>query len=385
MGPTLPLGDVAFYWRMLDTPDDSGRVVPAMLPFSFAFDADSQLIIQQRNAQTLDSLQAVYLENENVGYLQEGHALSKSYGGEFLEFILRATERRSGSSLSLLEIGCGGGYLLKQLREKGFRVKGVDPSPVANRKAEELGIDYIERFYPTQMTMPKSDVIVHYDVLEHIADPLSFLTAHRGDLNPHGSIILAVPDCTDNIRLGDISMVLHEHLNYFDTESLSLLVQRAGFNVLSAERSQHGGVIFCMAELAQGPPLRDTGTSAERLGKFNSFAERVQAAQTSLHSYIGPLLQNPEASLGFYVPLRIIPYLSVIKMFKGFRFFDDDPGIHGKYFDGFQVPVEGFDDLVNNPVTHLVVASFSFAHVIEQKVRDRLGPPLEIRTLGNFM
>ena len=79
----------------------------------------------------------------------------------------------------MLEIGCGGGYVLQRLRERGFSVRGIDPSPVAVAKGREHGIEIVGAFYPHEGMEASCDVIIHYDVLEHVYDPLTFLTAHH--------------------------------------------------------------------------------------------------------------------------------------------------------------------------------------------------------------
>jgi hypothetical protein len=89
------------------------------------------------------------------------------------------------------------------------------------------------------------------------------------------------------------------------------------------------------------------------------------------------VLSNRNASLGFYVPLRPLPYLSVMKTFGGFRFFDDDPGVHRKYFDGFDVPVEDFEDLKRAPVTHMIIMSLPHTQLIQHKLATHFGASIE--------
>ena len=129
---TLSLGEVSFYWRMADKHGAPGSV-PTFLPFTFGFDARTQLITQEPNARVLEALRQSYLEDHNIGYLQEGHALADKYGQDFLGFIHRMLARCGRPITSVLDVGCGGCYVLKALQGQGFAVFGVDPSPVAAR------------------------------------------------------------------------------------------------------------------------------------------------------------------------------------------------------------------------------------------------------------
>jgi 2-polyprenyl-3-methyl-5-hydroxy-6-metoxy-1,4-benzoquinol methylase len=381
--PIMDLGDIAFYWRIRQRRGDF-NFAPDFLPFSFIFHTRLQLLSQKTNAHVLNCLNQVYLEDNNVGYLQDGHALAELYGSDFLLFIEEMIQNREPSPRSLLEIGCGGGYLLKKLDGHGYSVEGVDPSPVAVRRGREIGVRVTAGFYPDQKPSGKMDVIYHYDVLEHVEDPVFFLNAHRDDLNPGGIIIVAVPDCTEQINRGDISMVLHEHINYFDAESLRLTLQEAGFVVLTVQPAKGCGVLYGVAELAAKIEGEEKKKGRDNR-KFDRFASRAGRLTEAFREYLSPLLADEKKSVGIYVPLRMTPYLSLLKIFSGLRFFDDDPGLHGKYFDGFDVPIENMEDLIQRPVTNLLIASYSFGDLIAEKIKARNSGPIEIKLLGDVV
>lgn len=367
----LDLGEIQFYWRMASAPAGRGSGVPALLPFAFSFEARLGLLIQERNPSVADWLRRVYEKDENVGYLQEGHALSATYGGGFLDFLDRLISGRAARPRSMADIGCGGVYLLRALKEKGFDVRGVDPSPVTRRAGERAGIPIVEAFYPVPGAPLRCDLIFHYDVLEHVDDPAAFLRAHRADLNRGGCIAFAVPDCSEHIRRGDIAMVLHEHLNYFDAGALEATLRTAGFRPLMIERAASGGVLYCAAEPDDGV----VPSSPADWGRFEAFCGKAEQAMASFRSRVAPLLAS---GLGIYVPLRALPYLSSMRAFKGARFFDDDPGLRGRYFDGFEAPVESFEDLKRSPVQRMLVASLPFGRKIARKIADQFGDAISV-------
>jgi len=195
-----------------------------------------------------------------------------------------------------------------------------------------------------------------------------------------GLIVFAVPDCSPYIEFGDISMILHEHLNYFDEESLHNTVEAAGFEVLNISKGGHGSVLYCVARSAANLELYEpkSGTA-----KFDAWIDRVQY----LYGLVGNFIKRgttPGHKLGCYVPLRAIPHLSMLGI-SDVRFFDDDPGIHNKYFDGFSVPVENMDDLMANPVTHLLILSFAFGDQIRSRINEQLpGNKIEMACLSDF-
>jgi 2-polyprenyl-3-methyl-5-hydroxy-6-metoxy-1,4-benzoquinol methylase len=360
--------------------DRGDCVIPALLPFGFSWLPQLGLIIQRRDPQTLDWLRRVYEEDANVGYLQEGHALADAYGGEFLKFIADTVAARPARVREVVDIGCGGIYMLRRLQQAGFSVRGIDPSPVTRRQAAEAGIPILPHFYPADIAPLAADLVYHHDVLEHVDDPVAFLHAHHRDLTPGGCVVIAVPDCTENIRAGDISMLLHEHLNYFDEESLRATVLAAGFSVVSLVRSAHGGVLYCAAASGGPEPL-----PAVDPRKFESFRARAAALIGCFRGYVDAVLRRPGTEVGFYVPLRGIAYLGDRGFDPRIRLFDDDPGMRGKYFDGFDGAVENFADLQARPVTNMVVCSFSFGEAIAAKLRAQFGRSMEIQTFRSLL
>jgi hypothetical protein len=74
-----------------------------------------------------------------------------------------------------------------------------------------------------------------------------------------------------------------------------------------------------------------------------------------------------------------------MKVFAGVRFFDDDPGVLGKYFDGFDVAVEDFAALQSKPVTHMIIMSLPHAPGIAKKLRARFGDKMVLRTLSEII
>jgi 2-polyprenyl-3-methyl-5-hydroxy-6-metoxy-1,4-benzoquinol methylase len=366
MVESLELGEVPFYWRVKKTAIQPPHDIPTRLPFAFSFMEDLQLVIQKRNPVVLQWLERVYKEDANVGYLQEGHALAESYGGEFIEFFRRASSLLPTPPTSAADIGCGGVYLLQKVREQGLTVKGIDPSPVTAAAGRKANIEIVPDFYPSPSLTEYFDVLFHYDVLEHVEDPVAFLRAHHANLSSHGALIFAVPDCSHHIALGDVSMLLHEHLNYFDEDSLARVVRASGFEPLLLEPARHGGVLFCCAVPATSRAVQNE--PSKRNSKFEVFRVKAQAA---LKRFAALVRHSDRGELGLYVPLRAFPYLGQIPPESTVRFFDDDPGLRGCYYDGFDVAIENRDELAARPPALVMICSLAFGHKIAARLRDK--------------
>ncbi|ATG37378.1 MULTISPECIES: bifunctional 2-polyprenyl-6-hydroxyphenol methylase/3-demethylubiquinol 3-O-methyltransferase UbiG [Phaeobacter] len=97
------------------------------------------------------------------------------------------------SGLRLLDIGCGGGLLSEPMARLGAEVVGADAAagniPVAQVHAQQSGLD-IDYRHTTAEALAEAgeqfDVVLNMEVVEHVADPLSYLTATRQLLKPGG-------------------------------------------------------------------------------------------------------------------------------------------------------------------------------------------------------
>ncbi|MBY6066363.1 bifunctional 2-polyprenyl-6-hydroxyphenol methylase/3-demethylubiquinol 3-O-methyltransferase UbiG [Leisingera aquaemixtae] len=109
------------------------------------------------------------------------------------EFGRDLRSQRPFEGLRLLDIGCGGGLLSEPMARLGATVIGADAAegnlPVARIHAEQSGLE-IDYRHTTAEALAEAgeqfDVVLNMEVVEHVADPLSYLTATQQLLKPGG-------------------------------------------------------------------------------------------------------------------------------------------------------------------------------------------------------
>ena len=174
----------------------------------------------------------------HAGEDQEWAELAQRDRLESFERLLPPTRRR------ILDIGCGPGFFLKTAKDRGWSAHGIEPSRQAAEHARGLGLEITEEFFnaATAGQLCRYDVVHLNNVLEHVPDPLSVVRLARDLLAPKGLLCLNVPNdftpfqqsARGALSIGEWWVAPPHHLNYFDFESLSLLVTKTGFRV--AER-----------------------------------------------------------------------------------------------------------------------------------------------------
>jgi 2-polyprenyl-6-hydroxyphenyl methylase/3-demethylubiquinone-9 3-methyltransferase len=103
---------------------------------------------------------------------------------------------RPFAGLRLLDIGCGGGLLAEPMARLGADVVGADAAarniPVAQLHAEQSGLTIDYRHTTAEdlaAAGERFDVVLNMEVVEHVADPLAYLTACQTLLKPGGLMI----------------------------------------------------------------------------------------------------------------------------------------------------------------------------------------------------
>jgi len=137
----------------------------------------------------------------------------------------------------ILDVGCAGGLFLEHALRAGWSVTGIEPNELLAAEARErLGAQgRIHRgTLEDAVLRPDFDAVTLWDVLEHVPHPQAFLSACRDLLRPGGHLFLNVPDLdSPQARLlgRHWPLLLPEHLNYFNRESLRLCGEHAGLTL----------------------------------------------------------------------------------------------------------------------------------------------------------
>ena len=100
---------------------------------------------------------------------------------------------------AILEVGCSSGFMLIPYHEKGHVCMGIEPSGLFSSYVRDRGIEVYSSTEELIQNSPdkKFDVITHFFVLEHIAEPAEFLKTQLALLNKGGKIIFEIPNVAD--------------------------------------------------------------------------------------------------------------------------------------------------------------------------------------------
>ena len=237
-----------------------------------------------------------------AAYYSEGYSLAADSGrvdvGAYraqARSLAHLFARLSPNARHLCEVGCSGGWVLDELRRRGYAVKGYEVSAATARIArEQHGLDVVTGEFTAEGE--RFDIILMRHVLEHTTDPLAQIRAASARLEPGGTLVLAVPN-----EGGISSRLLGQywswyippaHIWYFTEASLRALTARHGLTLRWSETRQ-GDANNPGVELAIGLARRlRAGTrtavlpraaGGEVLAKQRPAAAVTRAANVMLH------------------------------------------------------------------------------------------------------
>lgn len=173
-----------------------------------------------------------YFEGGDSGYSDTSYSDQERALSATFKRLMRNLHKRTLTGGSLLEVGCGYGYLLEEAKEYFSRRVGTDFSPqgvqLASAKADEVHEGGIEQI-PAAANF---DCVIATHVIEHIYQPLEFVKQLIRRTKPGGTVVLAAPDMGGMLRkvMGHrwASFKIPEHVIYFDAVTLSALMREAG-------------------------------------------------------------------------------------------------------------------------------------------------------------
>lgn len=164
-------------------------------------------------------------------------------------------KRYSSGKIKVLDYGCAWGQFLSLIKKDGHEALGFDISRFAAKKAKSLYGIKIKTGKLLKNTFKQSefDVIVSFDVIEHILDFNRTLKLFKHWLKPNGFLFLTTPSL-DSI---DAKLLkkrwygftrIPQHVNYFSNKSLKMALENNGFKVI---KLKPWGFVRSLGYLAQ--------------------------------------------------------------------------------------------------------------------------------------
>ena len=214
---------------------------------------------------------------------------------------IRRIERLFGPPGSVLDIGCGPGWFLNSMRQRGWTTRGTERSDSAARQAREvLGLDVRAEEIDDLVSQGASfDAVVLWHVAEHLQDPGAAIRDIAQLLRQGGIAMIGVPNFASLeakiAGAGWFHLDVPRHLYHFTPSTLKALVEEAGLRVEHVTRSAPEYDMFSFVQSIEN-----------RMGlPFNLLYDILRRREARLnHPAVAPLLSL--VAVGAAVPLALV-------------------------------------------------------------------------------
>lgn len=373
-----------FVWGAQETPSNPGGL-PDALPFVLSFDTQTGLLIQHPDARVEEALTRAYEVGSVLGSNVAEDGIGRRYAEDFLDFISRTLNDTDTGRRSVLEIGCGNGYLLSRMSGMFGSAIGVEPGPQGQDGARRYGVPIVQGFFPTPHVTGEYSAIVLMSVLEHVQDPAAFVASLASYLAPGGRIFISVPNESAYIQNGDVSTLFHEHWSYFDRQTLRATMALAGLTISSDCESSFGGSLYASLSVGtNGMRVSD----AQREDNVRVAVRYLSQARSNCDTLREACERMTAAglSLGVYVPARFVNAIGISQIpAQKIRFFDDDPGLLGTYYPGIPIRIESREDLLRSPTDSVLIMSRTFGPNLAIELRKLLPASTKVLTVADLL
>jgi SAM-dependent methyltransferase len=199
-----------------------------------------------------------------------------------------------------IDVGCGKGTFLRRLsrRRPDVRGLGVDPSFEGEAGDEALSVQWIvDLFRPDQVTEPPALVLCRH-VIEHIPRPVEFLASIREgvDRYPGTPGFFEAPDLAWIVEQEAFWDFCFEHCNYFSPGSLTVALERAGFDVDRVATGFGDQYLHAFVRSGAEEPANRTGSASQSAREFVQRVVRYAEVEARRQNEVATLLREAKAA-----------------------------------------------------------------------------------------
>ena len=163
----------------------------------------------------------------------------KDYSDWFAGYVVETMDLQTRN---VLDIGCNDGTQLDYFKSRSINTFGIDPAenihPTSSAKHDVIcdffGPNIVEKIHYN------FDAIIAQNVFAHNPNPLEFLQTVKKLMSEHTLVYIQTSQA-DMVLNNEFDTIYHEHINFFNINSMNELAKRAGLHLVDVIKTPiHG-------------------------------------------------------------------------------------------------------------------------------------------------
>ncbi|MDH4098946.1 MAG: class I SAM-dependent methyltransferase [Nitrospirota bacterium] len=317
------------------------------------------------HARVCDQCWLVQLEEfESPQTIFSDYAYFSSWSDTWLAHARAYTEQmisRFGfnQSSQIVEIASNDGYLLRNFKEKGIPVLGIEPAANVAKVAEEAGIPTLVKFFGTETARElaakgrQADLLLGNNVLAHVPDINDFVAGMKILLKPGGIITMEFPHLLQLMDKNQFDTIYHEHFFYLSFTTVQRIFAKHGLTLFDVdELSTHGGslrIYACHTENGNLPVSAtverlvnsEVEAGLTQLEAYGGFSERVRETKRRLLEFLIQAKREGKSIVGYGAPAKGNTLLNYCGIRTDFIDYTVDRSTYkqGRFLPGTHIPI----------------------------------------------
>jgi SAM-dependent methyltransferase len=302
----------------------------------------------------------------------------KDYSRWFANFVQEYT----GMTGTVLDIGCNDGTQLNLFKDLGFDTYGIDPAEnLYDRSSANHNVicDFFGPSAVDKLSAVNYSAIVAQNVCAHNPDPAGFLQSCCRLMTPD-TLLFVQTSQADMVLNNEFDTIYHEHVNFFNANSMKQLAKRVGLHLIDVQKSPiHGNSYIFVLGLQDRRPYHVQNIieleaahgllSVETYNKWNATViDNVKSLCTTLDDF----RSRGYTLVGYGAAAKGNTLLNFGSIKLDF-IIDDNPLKQGLYTPGTGCPIVSIDEIQKyKPEQKLlfVPLAWNFFREIKNKIQS---------------
>lgn len=274
---------------------------------------------------------------------------------DYFDFFSKETLNYFPDAKTVLDIACNDGTQLDSFKKLNLSTYGIDPAEnlhkISTSKGHNVICDYFNSKAITKFNN-KFDIITAQNVLAHTKYAYDFIKSCKEIM--HDKSVLFVQTSQSNMIVNnEFDTIYHEHLSYFNVNSMKKLVERCGMFLNDVFKTDVHGTSYVFV-ITKTNHLNKNGTEQllkleNDLGLYNiltypNYVYKCFKSVIDLKNIIDDLKSKQYNIIGYGAAAKGNTLLNFGKI-KLDVIIDDNPLKHNLYTPGMDIPIVSSDYL----------------------------------------
>jgi hypothetical protein len=311
-------------------------------------------------------------------------ATAKNYSQVYCTQVLK---RAIVESPFVIEIASNDGTFLRQFKDKGCQVLGVDPARNIATEATDTGIPTWADFFDTTIAKkiltenPQPNIVMARNVIPHVKEIHSIVEGLSALVDATGMVVIEFHYAKTIAKELHYDSIYHEHLFYFSIRSLCKLFMQYGLYPFDALESPISGgslvLFFSRGEAKPSMTLRELIKTEDLSGLNDLSTWQRFGVESKKHAQSLKSIVVEYAQKGKLVAYGASARSSTLMNFAGISsqeidcIIDRNPIKNELYTPGTNIPIVSYEEgLKKLKGKHLLLLAWNFEEEIVKDLRD---------------